>query len=239
MPLKMKPQLKPYDYIFDFKLLSEWVEKNAQTELPLAFTNTPVRKNAIVLDLDDTLVCNGTIDQPNAFYAGSYCRVPRKHVSEFFRLVAPWYQQVCIFTSGSDRYAWHAVDELQHKGILGRINYVFNYNDLKLRRKDLTVLPNATLKSIVLVDDNPLTPPTLQLGNVLQFPDNSDIQDPFMIKIGVPLLRLLSQVDDIPMELARLKELWKAAGIVKSGLYEPTSMMKKLLYRIEDFLYDY
>ena len=208
------------DYILDFQKLAEWIRENAQAELPLAFTKCPEKKNTLALDLDDTLIhfttskdVEGAFKLPNVYRHS----VSRPHLRTFYSEVRRWYKSVGIFSAAFKDYVDDAVRILKEREMIEEVDFALSSRLDPGFMKDLTKVPDALLNRVVLVDDQLGYSAQGQKGNLIQFPKGSKAscaENDFFINGGLTLLKHISQVDDVPKEVGRLRELWRDVGIM-------------------------
>ena len=222
----------PWLYVSNFQSLKAWVKEHAEKELGKALVSEPVKKNILALDLDNTVMRLGHASPHEVAYYitasdNRYSIIPRPGLKEFVDAIRPWFSEVGIFTSSGEEYASKSALMLARQGHLGPMDFVLSRNSLAKDKheetywKNLWVVPGSKkdLTNVLLVDDDPSYPPPEQGDNVLHMPGygshHGKAHENFLSEEGVLMLRHLSQMDDMPAEMKRLKMLWKDAGFIK------------------------
>lgn len=178
-------------------------------------------KKLLILDLDETLVHSYLKALPNNLnhikpdfvfkikfnsVIHNVFVLKRPHVEEFLDAMNKLFN-VVIFTASIKEYANPLLDQLDPKKI---IKQRFYRNHCKINKngkyiKDLSII-HSNLKNVILVDNNPISYSINQQNGIPILTWQYDKSDKELLKL-IPVLELLSNVDDVRSYIPRFVEL--------------------------------
>ncbi|KAF8075513.1 hypothetical protein N665_1089s0007 [Sinapis alba] len=153
------------------------------------------KRRTIVLDLDETLV-HSSMEPPVRVNVDFMVRlkiqgvvipmfvVKRPGVTEFLDRISKNYR-VAVFTAGLPEYASQVLDKLDKNRVISQRLYRDSCTDMNGRyAKDLSLVVKTDLRSVLLVDDNPLSYSLQPYNGVHIKPFVDDMEDQELVKLA-------------------------------------------------------